>query len=52
MTTIFAVSGFAALFVVFGVFRLAGRGGCGDCSCTDGTCHREGDDGATGPTLL
>ena len=49
MTTILAVAGFAALFVVFGAFRTAGRGGCGDCSCADGTCRQEDEDEAAGP---
>jgi hypothetical protein len=47
MTTVLALAGFAALFVVFGTFRLAGRGGCGDCSCADGTCRLERDEEGT-----
>ncbi len=43
MTTFLAIAGFAALFVVFGLFRLAGKGGCGDCSCDAGTCRLEDD---------
>ena len=49
MTTILALAGFAALFVVFGAFRLAGRPGCGDCSCSGGTCQRESVEEPTGP---
>lgn len=40
MTTVLAVLGFAALFVIFGVFH-AGRGGCSGCSCGDGACRKE-----------
>jgi len=41
MTTILAIAGFAALFVVFGAFRPGAKGSCGDCSCTGGTCELE-----------
>lgn len=52
MTTILALAGFAALFVVFGAFRLAGRGGCGSCSCAEGTCEREAADETSGPAVV
>ena len=51
MTTLLAILGLAALFVVFGVFRLAGHGGCGDCSCDEGTCRPDEDEGVIGPGI-
>jgi len=41
VTTILALAGFAALFVVFGVFRPGAKKGCGSCSCSEGTCQIE-----------
>ncbi len=43
MTTFLAIVGFVALFVVFGLFRPTGKGGCGDCSCDTDTCQLEDD---------
>jgi hypothetical protein len=43
VTTLLAIGGFAALFVVFGRF-VASRSGCGNCSCEGDTCQRK--DGA------
>jgi len=51
VTTILAIGGLAALFVVFGVFRLGAKSGCGDCSCDAGTCDLEdGEKRHTGAT--
>ncbi|MDP2482472.1 MAG: hypothetical protein Q8W45_04235 [Candidatus Palauibacterales bacterium] len=44
MTTVLAVAGFAALFVAFGLFRPGAKTGCGNCSCTGGTCRLEDDE--------
>jgi hypothetical protein len=45
MTTALALAGFAALFVVFGAFRLGGRRRCSDCSCSEGSCELEEHEG-------
>ena len=41
MTTLLAIAGLAALFVVFGLFRPGVRGGCGSCSCEGDSCRLE-----------
>jgi hypothetical protein len=46
MTTVLAIAGLAVLFVVFGTFRPGAGTRCGDCSCSDGTCLLEPEDGA------
>jgi hypothetical protein len=43
MTTILAIAGLAALFVVFGLFRPGVRGGCGSCSCEGDSCQLDDD---------
>jgi hypothetical protein len=42
VTTLLAIGGFAALFVVFGLF-VAGPAGCGNCSCEGDICQRDDD---------
>ena len=39
MTTLLAIAGLSALFVLFGLFRPGVRGGRGSCSCDAGTCR-------------
>jgi len=46
VTTVLAIAGFAALFIVFGVFRPGAKGGCGSCSCEGDSCRLD-DDPAT-----
>jgi len=41
MTTVLAIAGLAALFVVFGLSRPGVRGGCGNCSCEGDSCRLE-----------
>jgi len=43
MTTLLAIAGLAALFVVFGVFQPGVKGGCGSCSCEGDSCRLEDD---------
>ena len=43
MTTVLAIAGLAALFVVFGIFRPGVKGGCGNCSCEGNSCQLEDD---------
>ena len=43
MNTFLAIAGLAALFVVFGAFRLGAKGGCGNCSCEGNSCQHEDD---------
>jgi hypothetical protein len=46
VTTVLAIAGFAALFIVFGVFRPGAKGGCGNCSCEGDSCRLDDDPAA------
>lgn len=46
MTTVLAIVGFAALFLVFGVFRPGAKRGCGSCSCEGDSCRLDDDPAA------
>ena len=43
MTTLLAIAGLAALFVVFGLFQPGVKGGCGNCSCEGDSCRLDDD---------
>jgi hypothetical protein len=43
MTTLLAIAGLAALFVVFGLLRPGVKGGCGNCSCEEDSCRLDDD---------
>jgi hypothetical protein len=49
MTTLLAILGLVALFVLFGLFRPGLRRGCaGDCGHSDGSCHHHEPEDAAG----